>query len=120
MNGTSVSSYALSISSADQYSYQQVLRSGYNLNYDTRIAKLFIGSTVDTPVVARLIWSESTIVRSQVLNYIPSLTLAGTINITGPNPTRAAGATETPISKSAIHYEISIVLLGFVLSMLNF
>jgi hypothetical protein len=48
------------------------------------------------------------------------MTLTGTINITGPNPSVASGTNETPLNKSAIYFEISTVLLGFVLSMLNF
>jgi hypothetical protein len=48
------------------------------------------------------------------------MTLAGTINITGPNPSVASGSAETPLNKSAIYFEVSTVLLGFVLSKLNF
>ena len=75
---------------------------------------------MDFPVIAKLIWSESATQSSQLLNYFPSMTLAGTINITGPNPSVASGSSETPLNKSAIYFEVSTVLLGFVLSMLNF
>ena len=86
INGTNVSSYSLALSSGSQYSYKPVGKS-YNLNSQTRIAKFFIGSTVDSPVVAKLIWSESTVVSGTILNYIPSTTLSSTtVKVTVPDP----------------------------------
>lgn len=115
INGDDVSSYSLAFTSGSQYSYQPVGKN-YNLNSQTRIAKFFIGSTVDYPVVAKLVWSESTAVSGTILNYIPTTTLSSTstIKVTVPD-------IPDPLKKlSAIYFELSTVLLGCALSMLNF
>jgi len=114
INGTNVSSYSLAFTSGSQSSYQPVGKS-YNLNSQTRIAKFFIGSTADSSVVAKLIWSESTAVSGTILNYIPITTLSttSTIRVTVPD------SLDPLKKKSAIYFEISTVLLGCMLSMLN-
>ena len=78
------------------------------------MAKFVIGSSVDYPVVAKIIWTEAASVSGTVINYIPNTALASsTVKVSVP------GAADI-LKKSATYFKISTVLLGCALSMLNF